>query len=63
MWQLLHACFHRFKQNDFLGQIFLDLSDATIVDNKPHWYKLHDKDELMTNRLSKPVTSQHGATV
>ena len=36
--------------------VYLDLGDLSILDNKPHWYKLHETDDEMANQLSKPVT-------
>ena len=63
MVELRGFCVARFKPNDFLGQIFLDLGDRSILDNKPHWYQLHDLDEMMSNKLSKVLTTHHHANL
>lgn len=34
----------RFSSNDFLGIINLDLSDESLLDDKPRWYKLADRE-------------------
>ncbi|XP_022251150.1 uncharacterized protein LOC106467297 [Limulus polyphemus] len=34
-----------YRPNEFLGEIVLDLSDETILEDQPRWYKLHDHDE------------------
>ncbi|XP_071081619.1 uncharacterized protein [Haliotis cracherodii] len=34
--------YDRFKTNDFLGELILELSEEGFLDNKPHWYPLRD---------------------
>ena len=31
----------RFKPNDFLGEVIIDLNDSPFLDNKARWFKLH----------------------
>ncbi|UJR28278.1 hypothetical protein I4U23_009527 [Adineta vaga] len=48
--------YDRFKANDFLGQVTIDLKDAKVIDDKPHWYRLQalrSRDEI-SNRGSSP---------
>jgi len=48
--------YDRFKANDFLGQVTIDLKEANVVDDKPHWYRLQalrSRDEV-SNRGSSP---------
>ncbi|CAF4598634.1 unnamed protein product [Rotaria socialis] len=48
--------YDRFKANDFLGQVTIDLKDANVIDDKPHWYRLQAlrSREEATNRGSSP---------
>ncbi|CAF0816840.1 unnamed protein product [Rotaria sp. Silwood1] len=48
--------YDRFKANDFIGQITIDLKDANVIDDKPHWYRLQAlrSREEATNRGSSP---------
>ncbi|KAK2184890.1 hypothetical protein NP493_249g05001 [Ridgeia piscesae] len=32
--------YDRFKPNDFLGEVLIELSERRSLDNKPHWYQL-----------------------
>ncbi|XP_076333083.1 uncharacterized protein LOC143237566 isoform X2 [Tachypleus tridentatus] len=34
-----------YRPNEFLGEIILDLSDETVLDEQPRWYKLQEHDE------------------
>ncbi|CAF3809687.1 unnamed protein product [Rotaria magnacalcarata] len=48
--------YDRFKANDFLGQVTIDLKDASVIDDKPRWYRLQAlrSREEATNRGSSP---------
>uniref|UniRef100_X1Z4G7 C2 domain-containing protein n=1 Tax=Capitella teleta TaxID=283909 RepID=X1Z4G7_CAPTE len=48
--------YDRFKPNDFLGEVLLDLSDNTFLDNKPHWYRLHPHSKGHASIAPKPRT-------
>lgn len=52
--------YDRFKANDFLGQVTIDLKNPNVIDDKPHWYRLQSlrAREEMTNRGSSPRLSQ-----
>ncbi|CAF0755721.1 unnamed protein product [Adineta steineri] len=52
--------YDRFKANDFIGQITIDLKDAKVIDDKPHWYRLQAlrSREEATNRGSSPRLSK-----
>ncbi|ESO91279.1 hypothetical protein LOTGIDRAFT_58927, partial [Lottia gigantea] len=34
--------YDRFKSNDFLGELIIELDEKAFLDNKPHWYPLRD---------------------
>ncbi|CAF3890603.1 unnamed protein product [Rotaria magnacalcarata] len=48
--------YDRFKANDFLGQVTIDLKNPNVIDDKPHWYRLQAlrSREEITNRGSSP---------
>ncbi|CAF1320422.1 unnamed protein product [Adineta ricciae] len=48
--------YDRFKANDFIGQVTIDLKDAKVIDDKPHWYRLQAlrSREEISNRGSSP---------
>ncbi|CAF3381368.1 unnamed protein product [Rotaria sp. Silwood1] len=48
--------YDRFKANDFLGQVIIDLKNPNVIDDKPHWYRLQAlrSREEITNRSSSP---------
>lgn len=48
--------YDRFKANDFLGQVTIDLKDSKVIDDKPHWYRLEAlrSREEAANRGSSP---------
>ncbi|CAF1169552.1 unnamed protein product, partial [Adineta ricciae] len=48
--------YDRFKANDFLGQVTIDLKNPNVIDDKPHWYRLEAlrSREETTNRGSSP---------
>ncbi|CAF3574727.1 unnamed protein product [Rotaria socialis] len=60
--------YDRFKANDFLGQVTIDLKNPNVIDDKPHWYRLQAlrSREEITNRGSSPrlnnLTSGDSAT-
>ena len=33
--------YDRFKPNDFLGEVIIDLAESPVLDGKPRWFKLH----------------------
>ncbi|XP_078596755.1 uncharacterized protein LOC144873342 isoform X4 [Branchiostoma floridae x Branchiostoma japonicum] len=48
--------YDRFTPNDFLGEVLIDLSDASFLDNQPHWFTLYEHDENNSAELPKPKT-------
>ncbi|CAL1544920.1 unnamed protein product, partial [Lymnaea stagnalis] len=34
--------YDRFKANDFLGELIIELREFAFLDNKPHWYPLKE---------------------
>lgn len=48
--------YDRFKANDFIGQVTIDLKDTNVIDDKAHWYRLQASRsrEEATNRGSSP---------
>ncbi|UJR21205.1 hypothetical protein I4U23_024302 [Adineta vaga] len=48
--------YDRFKANDFIGQVTIDLKNPNVIDDKPHWYRLQAlrSREETTNRGSSP---------
>ncbi|CAF1131954.1 unnamed protein product [Adineta steineri] len=48
--------YDRFKANDFLGQVTIDLKNPKVIDDKSHWYRLQAlrSREEATNRGSSP---------
>ncbi|CAF0908919.1 unnamed protein product [Rotaria sordida] len=48
--------YDRFKANDFLGQVIIDLKNPNVIDDKPHWHRLQAlrSREEITNRSSSP---------
>ncbi|PVD25129.1 hypothetical protein C0Q70_15627 [Pomacea canaliculata] len=54
--------YDRFKANDFLGELVLELSEFGFLDNKPHWYPLREhviiqSFELPKSSVPPPLTS------
>ena len=33
--------YDRFKPNDFLGEVIIDLAESPVLDGKARWFKLH----------------------
>ncbi|XP_019617630.1 PREDICTED: protein piccolo-like [Branchiostoma belcheri] len=48
--------YDRFTPNDFLGEVLIDLSDGSFLDNQPHWFTLYEHDENNSAELPKPKT-------
>ncbi|KAG8439984.1 hypothetical protein GDO86_005959 [Hymenochirus boettgeri] len=46
--------YDRFSSNDFLGEVLIDLSNASNLDNMPHWYPLKEQSESIDH--AKPHT-------
>ncbi|KAK3610547.1 hypothetical protein CHS0354_008982 [Potamilus streckersoni] len=47
--------YDRFKANDFLGEVVLDLADETYLDDKPYWFPLCDHDDSRGMELPRPT--------
>ncbi|XP_060080549.1 uncharacterized protein LOC132559931 [Ylistrum balloti] len=47
--------YDRFKANDFLGEVIIDLSVPGFLDNLPHWYPLREHDNTTGVELPKPT--------
>ncbi|XP_063438863.1 uncharacterized protein LOC134719876 isoform X1 [Mytilus trossulus] len=47
--------YDRFKTNDFLGEVIIDLSVNGVMDNMPHWYLLREHDVTTGVELPKPT--------
>ncbi|XP_023580088.1 protein piccolo [Octodon degus] len=48
--------YDRFSSNDFLGEVLIDLSSTSHLDNTPRWYPLKEQTESIDH--SKPHSSQ-----
>ncbi|KAG8439985.1 hypothetical protein GDO86_005960 [Hymenochirus boettgeri] len=49
--------YDRFSSNDFLGEVLIDLSNASFYDNLPHWHPLKEQSEIIDH--AKPPSSQN----
>nr|XP_022299591.1 protein piccolo-like isoform X3 [Crassostrea virginica] len=47
--------YDRFKANDFLGEVVIDLSVEGFLNDEPHWYPLQDHDPTRGVELPKPT--------
>ncbi|KAK3103404.1 hypothetical protein FSP39_018967 [Pinctada imbricata] len=47
--------YDRFKANDFLGEVVIDLSVPGFLDDQPHWYPLQEHDQTRGVELPKPT--------
>ncbi|XP_031754890.1 protein piccolo isoform X2 [Xenopus tropicalis] len=50
--------YDRFSSNDFLGEVLIDLSNASNLDNIPRWYFLKEQSESIDH--AKPHSGQSG---
>ncbi|KAM4748912.1 protein piccolo [Rhinophrynus dorsalis] len=48
--------YDRFSSNDFLGEVLIDLSNASYLDNMPRWYLLKEQSESIDH--AKPHSGQ-----
>ncbi|XP_059997832.1 protein piccolo-like [Lagenorhynchus albirostris] len=48
--------YDRFSSNDFLGEVLIDLSNTSHLDNMPRWYPLKEQTESIDH--GKPYSSQ-----
>ncbi|XP_067570313.1 protein piccolo-like [Pseudorca crassidens] len=48
--------YDRFSSNDFLGEVLIDLSSTSHLDNMPRWYPLKEQTESIDH--GKPHSSQ-----
>ncbi|XP_041442487.1 protein piccolo isoform X2 [Xenopus laevis] len=48
--------YDRFSSNDFLGEVLIDLSNASNLDNMPRWYFLKEQNESIDH--AKPNSGQ-----
>ncbi|XP_063783007.1 protein piccolo isoform X2 [Pseudophryne corroboree] len=53
--------YDRFSSNDFLGEVLIDLSNASYLDNTPRWYPLKEQSESIDH--AKPHSTQSGQQV
>ncbi|XP_075064798.1 protein piccolo isoform X2 [Mixophyes fleayi] len=53
--------YDRFSSNDFLGEVLIDLSNASYLDNMPRWYPLKEQSESIDH--AKPHSSQSSQQV
>ncbi|XP_013921706.1 PREDICTED: protein piccolo-like [Thamnophis sirtalis] len=44
--------YDRFSSNDFLGEVLIELSSASPLDNTPHWYPLKEQSESIDHGRS-----------
>ncbi|KAM4039527.1 protein piccolo isoform 2-T2 [Anomaloglossus baeobatrachus] len=44
--------YDRFSSNDFLGEVLIDLSNASYLDNMPRWYPLKEQSESIDHAKS-----------
>ncbi|XP_077120776.1 protein piccolo isoform X2 [Ranitomeya variabilis] len=49
--------YDRFSSNDFLGEVLIDLSNASYLDNMPRWYPLKEQSESIDHAKSHPSHS------
>lgn len=47
--------YDRFKANDFLGEVVIDLAVEGFLNDEPHWYPLQDHDPTRGVELPKPT--------
>ncbi|CAF0805068.1 unnamed protein product [Didymodactylos carnosus] len=55
--------YDRFKANDFLGQVTIDLKDAAVIDDQPHWYRLKAIREREDTNRSSPKLFKMGTSL
>ncbi|XP_053320473.1 protein piccolo [Spea bombifrons] len=53
--------YDRFSSNDFLGEVLIDLSNPSSLDNIPRWYQLKEQSESIDH--AKPHSSQSNQQV
>ncbi|XP_063304257.1 protein piccolo isoform X3 [Pelobates fuscus] len=53
--------YDRFSSNDFLGEVLIDLSNPSSLDNVPRWYPLKEQSESIDH--AKPHSSQSSQQV
>ncbi|KAK3733852.1 hypothetical protein RRG08_031793 [Elysia crispata] len=49
--------YDRFKANDFLGELIIELREFAFLDNKPHWYPLKEHVTMQSFELPKSTVS------
>ncbi|KAM5172028.1 protein piccolo [Mantella aurantiaca] len=50
--------YDRFSSNDFLGEVLIDLSNTTFLDNMPRWYPLKEQSESIDHTKHSGQSSQ-----
>ncbi|KAK0062512.1 serine-rich adhesin for platelets-like isoform X3 [Biomphalaria pfeifferi] len=49
--------YDRFKANDFLGELIIELREFAFLDNKPHWYPLKEHVTMQSFELPKSTVA------
>ncbi|XP_053377272.1 uncharacterized protein LOC123529489 [Mercenaria mercenaria] len=47
--------YDRFKANDFLGEVVIDFSEESFLDNMPHWYPLCGHEDVKGLDIPQPT--------